>query len=237
MKGERTRQLEEDEAERLVSHLAAQRLVLYQEVALGQSGGSKRADIVVDHRTKSGEGLEVIEVKTSLTLSLLAQARFWRHFASKVSIACPLGVKSRYYDTIEPVIHAFGFGVYATGVMSVGCDLPPEHRAADERRLRGSLHVDQQKSRAGNARGEFVTAYNRTVKNLIETVTGFGVPVLLKDAVAAIDHHYGSNKIARGSLQQLIRQGVIPALKIEKRGGLLYVSPAEKRELPAPDVF
>lgn len=227
----RERLLEQDYAAALVKHLQRRGGIVYQEVAFRYGA---RADIVVDYKgVRASGGLEVIETKATMSLDLLHQALRWRTLASQVSVATPLGWDCRHWDVVEHVFSHFGFGLYAIATydkheFTIREQIMPERRSADEARLRRILRSEQiDYAPAGNAAGRYITRWRITRCALIDLVTRNGTMPLSR-AVREIEHHYGTNAIARCALRTQIMRGDIPELAIVCKHGTTFVALAQK---------
>lgn len=190
---------------------------IYQEVQC--SGGV--ADIVVD----CGGVSWVIETKQTLGLSVLAQAnvRIRNCVAHRVSAAC-WHSNSRERWFAEKVARDHGIGVLtAHKGGSVREDVPPAlHRIRRHPRLKDILKSCRDEHltfcEAGGNRGGYWTPFKATCEALREEIRK-APGICMKDAVARIKHHYGSNSTARSSLALWIREGKVPGVQMEKVGG------------------
>lgn len=185
----------------VVQWLEYQRYTVYQEVL--HKGAV--ADIVAD---VNGYGW-VIEVKKSLSIRLLEQARAWqRDGARRVSIAvpeCHQAVAGRCFA--EEICRLFGIGVItvyrsfadesirprfnrAKGVSSDILDFCHEgHRGA---------------ARAGSAGGGHWTPYSQTIKEVVRFLTGKSwTPI--KQIIDGVQHHYRSNATAMSCLRKWLQ--------------------------------
>lgn len=218
---------EVDVAKAVVSYIVSLGWEVYQEVQPWRDG--KCADIVA---TK-GKLVWVVEVKTSLTLSVIAQAEWWSHYAHTASIAFPIrktvktercisGGRSMAYRVMEH----FGIGCLAVDSQCGGgwevdssLSFPGRlNRAAMPDKLRNCLtDLHKTYAKAGNAEGRRLTPFRLTEMDLEDYVKEHP-GCTMKEAVDSIDHHYGSDANAKASLVNLIRKNVIKRIRVEKDG-------------------
>jgi len=239
-------------AEVLVKHFHDSGFIVFQEVEYSRDWKRPTADLVIEGKGMKGKsGLEIIEVKRSMTMSVLAQAIRWRHIVSRISIAIP-DIRIKYPDVIDPVLDRYGIGLYRVRMNSglsrdpeVKVDRAPESRAAQwEANFRsGICDLHRDFAKAGNPDGKRVTAWTVTVQNLIDYVFENGrTPI--RSALKMISHHYSSNTVARASITRQIRRGDIPDLQVDKKSGQVFVELSGKAlgqcdssDLDVPEVF
>ncbi len=90
----------------VVKHFEDQGWKVYQEVLLNNV-----ADIVVTRETRNGATLiGVIELKTSLSIALLAQGASWKRFAHVVWVAFPARSETRSQQFGEQLAKDNGIG-------------------------------------------------------------------------------------------------------------------------------
>jgi hypothetical protein len=223
-------------AQAVVEWLTAGGWEVYQEVVTYCG----RCDIVA----VKGPIRWAIEVKTSLNLAVLDQARqnvAWFHHSS---IAVPAPARSlhstpRSWGLAHALAKQLGFGV----IRIVLADAEG-YRCSREQQIKQDvlprlnrrpgmvkLHEEQKTwCAAGSSSGGHYTRFQRTVRDLtryVERNPGIG----LKDAIKGTDHHYASIASATGAISKMIRGGVIEGLRLDN--GKLYPLTAET-PLPAP---
>lgn len=168
-----------------------------------------------------------IEVKTSMNLAVMDQARANTAYFHYSSLAVPApkgGCHSRSWKFAQECGGVFGFGVIS---------LHPNSHATQQLRTqsRGKLNrrpllvnlFEEQKNlvQAGTNRGGQWTTFKSTVRDL-EWVARTNPGIKLKEAVGKISHHYSSEPSATGSLSRYIRKGIITSVRLEN--GLLYTA-------------
>ena len=202
----------------IVAQLVAEGWDIYQEVETGAG----RADIVAVR----GAVRWAIEVKTSMSLAVMDQARAnvaYFHYSSLAVPAPQGGCGSRSWRFAEECGNVFGFGVLSLHPKSHHSQqLRIRSRGRLNRRpLRVPLH-EQQKTQvqAGSNRGGQWTAFKSTVQSL-EWQARTAPGIRLKEAVKKISHHYSSEPSATGSISRYIRCGIIKSLRLDN--GKLYL--------------
>jgi len=200
---------------------------VYQEVQV--NCGGNRADIVA----VQGPVVRVIEVKTSFTAALLEQAWFWTNYANLVHVAVPTEKTSsrvRGRSILKHFCREQGIGVYGVdeahkyiaGEYQAGIRVTETEGARLRRRvgdhLRSSLREEHKEwGEAGNAHNRYWTPFKGTCeawRRHVEAHPG----CTLKEIVAAVDHHYASDKGAKSSMINLIERGVVPGIEARRDG-------------------
>lgn len=191
---------------------------VYQEVAV--SGGV--ADIVarVQHE------IWIVEVKTSFSLALLAQAMDRRRLAHRVYIAAPY---SRHQGEVQRMCDELGIGLLEVRPRDGSLEPRVYERIEGRRwnrrpvelaaRLRPE-HKTHAKAGAIGAGGRW-TPFRNTCEEL-ERIVRAEPGLRLKDAITRIRHHYASDRSARSSLAHWLERGVVPGVRLE-RGALFPV--------------
>lgn len=219
---------EQDLAEAVVAWLA-DGWDVYQEVQHGEN----RADIVAVE-TCSPKRVWVIEVKNSLSMTVLAQAWSWTsgNVAHRVSIAVPSGRNWKQRAFAEAVAAKFGIGVLYVDPPAVSERVDPVLRRKISWDIRKSLHEEQKThAKAGSAAGGHWTAFKGTCRAagvFIRQNPG----CTLQELSRGIEHHYASNKSARGSLAGWIRAGKLVGIRLDESASPLRCvlgNPKEKK--------
>lgn len=231
MTGKKTSTSEQQVAEIVVAWLEAAGADVYQEVEV--SGGV--ADIVA----RVAAELWIVEVKTSLSLALIAQGMERRRLAHRVYLAAP---RSRNLRDVGPVVEALGIGLLEVTPGDAGWETSrydygqPRVRVAIESRRWNSRPVDlatrlrpehktHAKAGAVGAGGRW-TPFRETcslLARLVERQPG----ITLKEAIDSIKHHYSSKSSARTHLAQLIERGVVAGVEIRCSRGSIELHPKE----------
>ena len=195
---------EVDVARPVVEWLEAQHWDVYQEVQCYRG----RADIVATN----GFLVWVVECKTSLTLSVMDQARRWPvHFRS---VAVPTAYRSRdsrgvAFEIAEKYFKVGVLTVSDTSYNSVTEKVPApliRHFHKASKRIVEAL-VPEQKymAEAGSKSGDYYTPYKGTmmaVRNYIKKNPG----CTLKEIMTALGKmHYASEASARSSIPRALR--------------------------------
>lgn len=214
---------EADIASVVVAWLEALGGDVYQEVEI--PGGV--ADIVTLIRAEAW----IVEVKTSLSLALLMQARARRELASRVYVAAP---HSRTLRDFSGVADELGIGVLVVSPSLYGDDPRVEERVSSRRwnrrpeRLRGLLrpgHKTHAKAGAASAAGRW-TPFRDTCDQLARLVKA-NPGVTLKSAIAQIKHHYRTPSSARSSIAHWVARGKVPGVEIVKSDDGAVLVPTE----------
>lgn len=219
---------EQQLAEVVVAWLEAAGADVYQEVEV--SGGV--ADIVA----RQGAELWIVEVKTSLSLALIAQGMERRRLAHRVFIAAPHTKNQR---DVVPMLSELGIGLLEVRLGDPGWEtqrysFEPKVRAVvDSRRwntrpvaLAAKLrpeHKTHAKAGAVGAGGRW-TPFRDTCEQLARMVAR-EPGISLKAAIEGIAHHYASKSSARSHLAQLIERGVVAGVELRRSHGAVELHP------------
>ncbi|HEX8349187.1 MAG TPA: hypothetical protein VF598_04435 [Hymenobacter sp.] len=191
---------------------------IYQEVET-RAG---RADIVAVRNNLRW----AIEVKTSMNLAVMDQARAnsaYFHYSS-LAVPAPKGSEPRSWRFAQECGQVFGYGVISLHPNSYEFQrMRTRSRGKLNRRpLPVALHEEQKTQvAAGTNRGGQWTPFKNTVRNL-EMVANTSPGIRLKDAVGRISHHYSNEPSATGSISRYIRSGIIKSLRLDN--GRLYLT-------------
>lgn len=211
---------EQEVAAAIVEYLTAEGWEVYQEVTIPGGG---RPDIV----GVKGPVRWAIEVKTSLTLTVLEQAQRNLAYFHLSSYAVPAPTRLPHgmpkgWHFAHDLAKELGFGA-----LRVLPESPRRHRVVEDvpsklnrRPCRVALHEGQKTAvLAGSASGGYWTPFRNTAQLLIaEAIRRPGID--LRDAVKIISHHYSSNPGACRCLSNMIRQRVIADVRLDQ--GKLY---------------
>lgn len=197
---------------------------VYQEVELPTGGGI--ADIVA----RVGAELWIVETKTSLSLALVMQAVERRRSAHRVIIAAP---HTRNQRDVAWLCRELGLGMVEVQ-LSTTYDTPHVREIETSRRwnrrpveLGARLRPEHKTAKAaGSTGGGRWTPFRDTcdqLRHAVERKPG----IALKEAIAAIRHHYRSMAGARSSLAHWIKAGKVPGVRVER--GHLYPTQGSNR--------
>lgn len=204
---------------------------VFQEVEHG--------DNVADIVARKDGCIWVVETKKTLSLDVLAQARAWKHWSTKVSVAVPARnrlrkgwrVESRGHQLATDVCRWLGLGLFevrdpSTKYMEIVLPvLTPEvnEKAYTERwKL-----VEAQKTfcEAGSQAGRW-TPFKQTCENLrvfVEAHPGCTVA----EAVEGIEQHYRAKATARSRLRLMVEGGVVGGVRLTREDGTVRLFPVE----------
>lgn len=208
---------EQQVAELVVAYLEAYGADVYQEVEL--PGGV--ADIVARVRAE----LWIVEVKTSLSLALVAQAMERRRYAHRVFVAAPY---SRTMREVEPILRETGIRLLdvATADCTGWGEARVKERVSSTRHNRRPValakklqpeHKTHAKAGAVGAGGRW-TPFRRTCEQLARIVKS-EPGITLKAAIARVDHHYSSTSSAVGSLADWAINGRVEGVRADRSHG------------------
>ena len=200
-------------AELVVAYLEQLGADVYQEVSV--SGGV--ADIVAKVRAE----IWIVEVKTSLSLALIAQAMERRRLAHRVFIAAP---STRNMRDVAPMCEELGIGLLEVWGGGFDYSHPRVRIKAEARRwnrkpvaLAAGLkpeHKTHAKAGAVGAGGRW-TPFRDTCEQLARVVRE-QPGLTVKQAVDQIKHHYSTPSTARSSLTAWIQSGKVPGVEIRR---------------------
>lgn len=216
----RAHMTEQAVAELVVAYLEHAGADVYQEVEV--SGGV--ADIVARVRAE----LWIVEVKTSLSLALIAQGMERRRLAHRVYLAAP---HTKNLREVSPLCEELGLGLLDVREGDAGWEASrydyghPRVRVAVESRrwnsrpvsLAAALrpeHKTHAKAGAIGAGGRW-TPFRETcslLARLVERQPG----ITLKEAIDSIKHHYSSKSSARIHLADFIQRGIVEGVELRR---------------------
>lgn len=197
-------------AEKLIESFNGTGYEIYQEVEtyIGI------ADIVLKHANFTW----AIEVKTSLSLQVIAQA--WHNQKiynfSSICVPSPRRTRSKGADFAHKACADNGIGIFKIDRYGNVSEVLKAKFNRPILKHRVNL-VDQQKTyaKAGNANGDRWTPFNQTVSELKRYIKN-NPGCKLKDALNNIGHHYASLSSAQNSIRQWINSGVIQGIEINR---------------------
>lgn len=214
-------------AEKVVEYLREWKWEVYQEVDCG----GNVADIVA----MQGPIAWVIETKLSFSLDLIGQARDWKGFANRISVATPMLKRGGNYKrnvVVKEMMAYYGFGQLVVTDRqphvreTVG---PRTHRKLIDNRVRDSLHEAQKTFAKAGTQGGRWTPFKQTcihIRQVVARQPGIG----LKELIDTIDHHYSKDSSARACISRLARQGVIEGIVCKREGRKLAFYLPEREE-------
>ena len=210
-----------------VALLRARGFEVYQEVLC-------RTGDCVDIAATRGRFLVAVECKLAPTFEVMAQALRWVPHAHHVYVAAALP-KYGLHRLARRLLEDLGLGFIGVRIPRYGG--PPElaaeelldprlNRRADDA-LRRCLREEQKTyAPAGSNSGARWSPFKATTLELQRYVHR-NPGCTMKSAVTHIDHHYGSTKGARSTLVHHIDHGIIPGIRVERRGRLVLLFPVD----------
>lgn len=184
-----------------------------------------RADLVLRRRGI----IWVMELKTSFSLDLMAQAAAWRPWAHYVSVVTPrFHGRNRARAYAMDVLKRDGIGVITVGVrtkypkedtwLPITVDVEQLIAPAMNRRAATSqwkLHDGYNAMGvAGNAEHRYWTAFRQTSENIREFLRA-RPGATIKEIVTIAGHHYRTDATARGALSRWIACGKIKGVRVD----------------------
>lgn len=213
------RYTEEQVAAVVVDWLEANAYDVYQEVEL--SNGGARADIVA----KRGPDLTIVETKTSASLALLYQAMERRRSAHRIYVATP--VRS---DAMHDICKELGIGLlrvrinpdYEQRWNPNRCEEELPSRRWNRRPLKLAARLRPEHktcAKAGSPTGGHFSRWRDTCLQIARVVAA-QPGITLKQALALVNHHYSSGRVAISTMGTHIREGRVKGVRFEA-GGLV----------------
>jgi hypothetical protein len=218
----RTQSSEQAIAEVVVAYLDALGADTYQEVEV--VGGV--ADIVA----RVGAECWIVEVKTSLSLSLICQARARRRHAHRVLIAAP---PSRNMGEVRELCAELGVGLLEVCLGSPGwngrsiyegsrvqCLVESRRWNTRPVKLTAKLRPEHKTSaKAGTVSAAWRwTPFRSTCAQLAQIVQS-SPGISLAKAVEQTQHHYATKRSAHASLAKWISEGAVPGVVAKRSHG------------------
>jgi len=220
----------------LVAWLTDMKWEVYQEVQPYSHG--QIADIVAVRPPL----VWIIEMKKSLTLSVIEQAEGWTHDCHYLSIAVRWGISGRKVagrSVAVRMLSLLGIGILDVDARhadyygpSVREKLEPKlRRWANVKKVRDCLTENHKTfAPAGNPWGKRLTPFSVTCLRVMEAVKNHP-GITMKEVVDRIDTHYSSTATARASLMKWIRLGLVDGVRAENgRPTKLYPTERARRE-------
>lgn len=203
----------------VVAYLADLKWDVYQEVERGN-----RADIVA----LNGRLIWVVEVKTSLTFDVIAQAKNWLDHAHYVSIAVPSSmIASRGRALAYRVCEQLGIGVLEVTDSSDLLNRVVEKANPKIGRTRliprfvemlRARCVPECKtwSEAGNSKSSYFSPFTNTCEQIRRHIKNNG-PSTTAQILENIQHHYRSNSTAKSCLFKWAVNGSIKGVRVDTK--------------------
>ena len=184
---------------------------VHQEVQM-QTGGP-RADIVA----RMGRLIWIVEVKRSLSLSLLDQVAQWHGYGNYVSAAA---WQARPCFFLERYLGYLGIGLFRVDYGGVGQIIGPKLvRQRSDQLARCLCEETRTWAKAGaTCQDEWFTPYRRTCRAVLQAVSQ-DPGITTKQVMERITHHYENEQSARSSLLQWVRAGKVPGVRVERPTG------------------
>lgn len=211
---------ETDVAAPVVKFLQENQWEVFQEVRYG-GPGDPVADIVARQLSQNGHTslLWVVEVKTSLSFTLLSQAVHWTKHANYVSIAVPPTKRSyRERDLIQWILKYHGIGKFD---MHGPTTHAPFHRVQTNDWSK-YLNERQKTECAAGSRSGYWTPFKETCENVKLYVSNHP-GCCMKELIDNVQSHYKKASTARSSLRMWIEAGKVPGVRMELEGGKIHL--------------
>jgi len=212
---------EQELARSVVDWLRDQHWTVYQEVTTGVLGA--RADIVATQ-----DGLSwIIETKTSVSLSLLAQASNWIGCANFVSVAIPSRRRrGPSYEFARRILRERGIGLFEIRELGYVSDVAPrKFRRLISRSITDFLCEEQKTiGEAGSARGGYVTRFALTCR-AVRAFVADNAGCTMRELIDGIEHHYASDSVARSCLRMWIGTDKISGVEQREDGRTWRIFP------------
>lgn len=210
---------ETDVARPVVEWLQDWNWTVYQEVQHYRGGNV--ADIVAVQ-----DGLVwIIEVKTSLNLSLLAQAYGWKYYGHFISVAVPkISQRSDGRAIASRILRDWGVGLIEVGSSVSEYIEPRLHRKGQASEFRERLREEQKTwAEAGNNQGRRYTPFQGT-RQSVQKYVKRNPGCTIKDLIENVSHHYSTPTSAKACILRWIESGVIDGIRmdIDQRPYKLY---------------
>ncbi len=211
-------------AKEVITYLENDGWDVYQEVPIGR-GGEKVADIVA----KRGRVIWIIETKTSFTVDVISQAYWWHNHAHFVSVAVASMSDNKVGKFKKDICQTYGIGVIVWEQTKLYSCIKEHVRPKLNRHALTTidkyLTPDMKTFCPAGAQSDRhrLTPFRITVRELISIVSA-QPGIALKDAINLLKKsHYASRQSAVASIKELIDNGTIKELALQKDGRKLLV--------------
>ncbi len=208
----------------LIAWLDSHGFEVYQEV---QVNGDTADIVAVLH----GKLVHVIEVKTALSMAVLAQADRWRHYAHWRSVAVP-------HLRRNGAVHPFTMRIcqdYGIGMFYIGRDISERIPPAFNRKVRADIVLKTLRpehktyAQAGSSNGRRWTPFAATCTSIARYVANHpGCD--LKTLVGSIDTHYASKSCASHCISHWAQAGKVQGIRCVRDGKHLRFFVSESPE-------
>lgn len=216
---------ESDLLRKVIPEFEARGWEVYQEIAMGNTSACGVADLVLvcDGRVM------ILEGKTSLGLSVLAQADRWRSCANWVGIVVPDPARdARGYrrqsigrEFAYKIAEERGIGIWSPGNQNWHAK-PSLNRRADTEWLQELTPEMKNCAEAGTDRGGYWTPFKGTCDNVVRYIRKHP-GCTLREVIEKISHHYASDSSARSCISSFLRTDrlrprMFPGVRLEYEG-------------------
>ncbi len=223
---------EVDVARPVVHWLSEQGWDVYQEVGAGSI-----ADIVgVRKLWPSGARIVwVVEVKTSLSESVVAQAYRWQLYANYSSVAVPTGKKARNGGLAKRYLRPLGIGmihVSDSKYHPVMEELAPKlNRKALRSFILDRLREEHKTwAEAGSVGGDRFTPFKHTCSEVLKYVKA-NPGCTMKEMVGNVKHHYATSASFKSAIPTWVMDGKVPGVVVEKSSNKFRFYPEDSGPL------
>jgi len=199
---------ESDLAKQLIQSFDGSQYEIYQEV--GTPCGV--ADIVI-----KSNFIWSIEVKTSLSLAVMAQARNNLRYFNFSSICVPRPRKGNTNGAFfaREICKSFGIGIFKIDQFGEVNEIKAKFQRKALTKKIDLYEIQKTYAEAGNSNGRRWTPFNQTCLELAKYVSK-NPGCKLRDALKHIKHHYASISSACQSIPDLIDRGIIDTITTDK---------------------
>lgn len=191
----------------VVEHLQAAGYTVYKEVLC------PREKRVVDVYGLRNATHWAVEVKTSLSMTVLEQADYWTKYSDLVSIAVPQGRSRRALRFASKICRLLNLGLLIVSEAGVREERRPMRKGAISYPM---LYEEQKRSVAGTKDGSRWSPYKETCKKLRLLVAAHP-NITLRNAIQQLSHHYAHERSAYSSLKKHLRKGNVPGVTYRRK--------------------
>lgn len=205
----------------LIAWLEDQHWDVYQEVQLCQY--SQRADIVA----RQDRLIWIIEMKRSLSMSAMAQARRIMRDVHFTSVAVASAGRGHGRNLAFDTLRWLGIGCLMVHPDSVTDQIAPRlnRRPLLVSEWRDALRPEHKTwGVAGNAEAQYWSPYRETCRSVAKYVADHP-GALARDVIEHVTHHYRSDATARCCIVRWANAGKIPRVRVERDGRCLRFYP------------
>jgi len=167
-----------------------------------------------------------VEVKRSLSLSVIAQAQWWQEQYADFAYVCTPSVRSSRSSALASrILSSFGIGRFVVELgqaREVIAAKIKRHKSRFQRSMRAELRerlaeMPQAFADAGSSQGGYWTPFKRTARAVLDCLRKRGESSLA-EVIAHVEHHYSTDGTATSCLRRYLAQGVIKGVESRREG-------------------